>query len=78
MAEPPRTSSAPVAVTGLANAVAIPLVSFVVTPLSLAGAVLPTPIGTWLLRAAHGEVVMVNEHYGVRFTEAVASGETRR
>ena len=27
---------------------------------------------------AHGEVVMVNEHYGVRFTEAVASGETRR
>ena len=26
---------------------------------------------------AHGEVVMVNEHYGVRFTEAVASGETR-
>lgn len=26
---------------------------------------------------AHGEVVMVNEHYGVRFTEAVTSGETR-
>jgi flagellar motor switch protein FliN/FliY len=26
---------------------------------------------------AHGEVVMVNEHYGVRFTEAVGSGETR-
>jgi flagellar motor switch protein FliN len=26
---------------------------------------------------AHGEVVMVNEHYGVRFTEAVANGETR-
>ena len=27
---------------------------------------------------AHGEVVMVNEHYGVRFTEAVSSGDTRR
>ena len=27
---------------------------------------------------AHGEVVMVNEHYGVRFTEAVTSGEARR
>lgn len=27
---------------------------------------------------AHGEVVMVNEHYGVRFTEAVTSGETNR
>ena len=26
---------------------------------------------------AHGEVVMVNEHYGVRFTEAVSHGETR-
>lgn len=26
---------------------------------------------------AHGEVVMVNEHYGVRFTEAVSSGEVR-
>ena len=27
---------------------------------------------------AHGEVVMVNEHYGVRFTEAVTSVETIR
>jgi flagellar motor switch protein FliN/FliY len=27
---------------------------------------------------AHGEVVMVNEHYGVRFTEAVTTGETIR
>jgi flagellar motor switch protein FliN len=27
---------------------------------------------------AHGEVVMINEHYGVRFTEAVSSGEARR
>jgi flagellar motor switch protein FliN len=27
---------------------------------------------------AHGEVVMVNEHYGVRFTEAVSNGDARR
>jgi flagellar motor switch protein FliN len=27
---------------------------------------------------AHGEVVMVNERYGVRFTEAVGTGEGRR
>jgi flagellar motor switch protein FliN/FliY len=26
---------------------------------------------------AHGEVVMVNDRYGVRFTEAVGVGETR-
>jgi flagellar motor switch protein FliN/FliY len=27
---------------------------------------------------AHGEVVMVNDRYGVRFTEAVGPGETHR
>lgn len=27
---------------------------------------------------AHGEVVMVNDRYGVRFTEAVGTSETRR
>jgi flagellar motor switch protein FliN/FliY len=27
---------------------------------------------------AHGEVVMVNDRYGVRFTEAVGSGEVHR
>ncbi|MEJ0100937.1 MAG: flagellar motor switch protein FliN [Pseudomonadota bacterium] len=27
---------------------------------------------------AHGEVVMVNDRYGVRFTEAVGAGETHR
>jgi len=27
---------------------------------------------------AHGEVVMVNDRYGVRFTEAVGTGEVRR
>jgi flagellar motor switch protein FliN/FliY len=27
---------------------------------------------------AHGEVVMVSEHYGVRFTEPVDSAETHK
>ncbi len=27
---------------------------------------------------AHGEVVMVNDRYGVRFTEAVGTGDVRR
>lgn len=40
-------------VSPLANAVAIPLVSFLVTPLSLAGSVLPAPVGDWLLQLAH-------------------------
>ena len=26
---------------------------------------------------AHGEVVMVNEHYGVRFTEAISASDRR-
>ena len=43
----------------IANAIAIPLVSFVVTPLSLAGAVMPAFIGTWLLHAAHGLVALL-------------------
>lgn len=37
----------------LANAVAIPLVSFVITPLALAGSVLPLPLAEWVLGAAH-------------------------
>lgn len=37
----------------LANAVAIPLVSFVITPLSLVGSVLPMPLAEWVLSAAH-------------------------
>lgn len=37
----------------LANAVAIPLVGLVVTPLTLIGAALPLPLSTWLWRSAH-------------------------
>lgn len=40
-------------ISPIANAVAIPLVSFVVTPLSLAGSVLPAPLSGWLLGFAH-------------------------
>ena len=40
----------------LANAVAIPLVSFVVTPLALVGSLAPAPLSTGLLLAAHGVV----------------------
>jgi len=43
-------------VSPLANAVAIPLVSFVVTPLALAGSLLPDPLCGWLLAAAHGAI----------------------
>ena len=40
-------------VSPVANAIAIPLVSFVVTPLALLGSVLPTPLSGWVLHAAH-------------------------
>jgi competence protein ComEC len=43
-------------VSPLANAIAIPLVSFVVTPLALLGSLLPAPVSCWLLLAAHGVV----------------------
>ncbi len=37
----------------LANALAIPVVSFIVTPLALLGVALPQPLCGWLLAAAH-------------------------
>ncbi len=37
----------------LANAVAIPLITIVVAPLSLLGSILPAPLSQWLLLAAH-------------------------
>jgi competence protein ComEC len=43
-------------VSPLANAIAIPLVSFVVTPLALAGSLLPDPLCGWLLLLAHAAV----------------------
>jgi competence protein ComEC len=43
-------------VSPLANAVAIPLVSFIVTPLALLGSLLPGPLSGWLLAFAHAAV----------------------
>ncbi|MFZ6801234.1 DNA internalization-related competence protein ComEC/Rec2 [Undibacterium sp. Di24W] len=40
-------------ISPIANAIAIPLVSFVVTPLALSGSVLPAPVSTLLLTLAH-------------------------
>ncbi len=40
-------------VSPLANALAIPVVSFIVTPLALLGSVSPAPLCDWLLLAAH-------------------------
>jgi competence protein ComEC len=40
-------------VSPIANAFAIPIVSYVVTPLAIAGALLPDFIGRWLLLPAH-------------------------
>jgi competence protein ComEC len=40
----------------VANALAIPLIGFVVTPAALLGSVLPAPLSAWLLLAAHGAV----------------------
>ena len=43
-------------VSPLANAFAIPLVSYLVTPLAIAGALLPEFIGRWLLFPAHASM----------------------
>ena len=41
-------------ISPLANAIAIPLVSFIVTPLALLGSIMPAPLSVWLLLVAHG------------------------
>lgn len=46
-------------VSPLANAVAIPLVSFVVTPLSLVGALMPDPLCGWVLGVAHAAIELL-------------------
>ena len=43
-------------VSPLANAFAIPLVSYIVTPLAISGALLPDFIGKWLLLPAHASM----------------------
>ncbi len=46
-------------ISPVANAVAIPLISFVVTPLALIGSVAPAPIAGWLLGMGHFFVEML-------------------
>ena len=62
-------------VSPLANAIAIPLVSFVVTPLALIGSVLPLSIASGVLGAAHGVVAGLADVLGwlSRFPWAVWS-----
>ena len=48
-------------VSPLANAFAIPLVSYIVTPLAIAGALLPEFIGRWLLLTAHASMEYLSE-----------------
>ncbi|ASU38467.1 DNA internalization-related competence protein ComEC/Rec2 [Herbaspirillum sp. meg3] len=43
-------------VSPLANAIAIPLITLLVAPLSLLGSILPPPLSTWILRSAHAMV----------------------
>lgn len=45
----------------IANALAIPLVSFIITPLALLGSVLPAPLHGWLLHAAHFALTLLAE-----------------
>ncbi|MDN2709749.1 DNA internalization-related competence protein ComEC/Rec2 [Janthinobacterium sp. SUN118] len=46
-------------VSPVANALAIPVISLIVTPLSLAGSLLPAPLSDWLLLLAHAIVQML-------------------
>ena len=46
-------------VSPIANALAIPLVSFVVTPFAMLGAVLPEPVSHWSLWVAHSCMALV-------------------
>jgi competence protein ComEC len=46
-------------VSPIANAIAIPLISFVITPLALLGSILPSPLSGWLLWCAHAGISML-------------------
>ena len=48
-------------VSPLANAFAIPVVSYIVTPMAIAGALMPEFIGRWLLLAAHLSMEYLSE-----------------
>jgi competence protein ComEC len=52
-------------VSPIANALAIPLVSYVVTPFAIVGALLPEWLGQWFLKLAH----LAMEYLGIALTE---------
>ena len=52
-------------VSPIANVLAIPLISYIVTPFAIAGALLPEWLGQWLLRLAH----LSMDYLGVALTE---------
>ena len=63
-------------VSPIANAIAIPLVSFFVAPLALVGSVAPAPLGAWVLEAAH---FLVEQLRGLgRIPEGEADGVVLR
>lgn len=51
-------------VSPLANAIAIPVVSLLVTPLALVGSVLPLPLAAWVLGSAHALVAGLAQALG--------------
>jgi competence protein ComEC len=48
-------------ISPLANAVAIPVISAVVTPLALFGVVLPAPLCAWVLQLAHATLALLSQ-----------------
>ena len=46
-------------ISPVANAVAIPVISALVTPLALIGVVLPAPLCDWVLQLAHGTLALL-------------------
>ncbi|MBV8666395.1 MAG: DNA internalization-related competence protein ComEC/Rec2 [Burkholderiaceae bacterium] len=46
-------------ISPVANAIAIPVMSFVVTPTALLGSVLPAPLSGWVLNADHGLIELL-------------------
>ena len=51
-------------ISPFANAIAIPLISFIVTPLALLGAVAPMPVAQWLLMLGHACIDLLAQALG--------------
>ena len=51
-------------ISPFANAIAIPVLSFIVTPMALIGSVLPSPLAALVLQSAHGLIVVLMQVLG--------------